>query len=251
MGKALKAAFPITLPVLAGYLVLGFGFGLLLNSKGYGPQWALLMCLLTYSGSMQYAACDLLASGASLISCAVITLIINARHLFYGLSLLTRYKNMGKAKPYLMFGLTDETFSLTVSNDVPNGQSPRYFYFAITLLDQIYWIIGGLIGNIFGTLVPLNTKGVDFSMTALFIVIVLSNLLKKKTRLSSVIGLACAMICLVIFGPENFLIPSMVVRAVVLIAARPLITKVIGDEREDAADPAPVSNKEEARCDAD
>ncbi|MBQ7371904.1 MAG: AzlC family ABC transporter permease [Blautia sp.] len=226
--SALKAAFPKTLPVMAGYLVLGFGFGLLLQSKGYAFWWAPLMGITIYAGSMQYVAVDLLSTGAGLIATALMTLMINARHLFYGISMLGRYRDTGRVKPYLIFGLTDETYSLLCTGDVPEGVEKNRFYFWITILNQIYWVVGSTLGALFGTAVSINTKGVDFSMTALFTVILTDNLLKKDSRLPALAGMAISFICLLIFGPDNFLIPSMLCITAALLLMRP----VLGQKKE-------------------
>lgn len=222
---AIKAAFPLTLPIMAGYLVLGFGFGLLLQSKGYHFLWAFLMSLTIYAGSMQYVAIDLLSSGAGLITAGLMTLVINARHLFYGITMLTRYQNIGKAKPYLIFGLTDETYSLVCSRKAPEGINESAFFFWITFFDQCYWILGSILGSLFGQVIAINTKGVDFSMTALFTVILTDNLIKKDSRIPSVIGLAISFICLLLFGTANFLIPSMLGITIALMLVRPILEK--------------------------
>lgn len=221
--EAIKLAFPYSLPIMAGYEILGFGFGLLLQSKGYSVLWALAMSVFIYAGSMQYVAIDLLASGAGLITTAIMTLMVNARHLFYGISMIVKYRDMGKAKPYMIFGLTDECYSVVSHIDPPEHVNRRYFYFIFTLMNHIYWITGSILGATFGTFVPINTTGVDFSMTALFIVIVVDNLLQKGNRITSVIGIGCSVICLILFGPGNFLIPSMIAIAVVLIVLQPVL----------------------------
>lgn len=156
---------------MAGYIVLGLGFGVLLQSKGYGAGWALVMSGLIYAGSMQYVAIDLLAGGASLISAAIMTLMVNARHLFYGISMLERYKDTGAAKPYLIFALTDETYSVVCSGGVPEGVDRKKYYFWVSLLNQLYWIAGGVAGALLGSVLPFDTTGIDFSMTALFLVV--------------------------------------------------------------------------------
>lgn len=225
LGKVLKLAFPYSVPIMAGYLILGFGFGLLLQSKGYGVLWALAMSVFIYAGSMQYVAIDLLASGAGLIATALMTLMVNARHLFYGLSMIVRYRNMGKAKPYLIFGLTDECYSVVSHVDPPEDVDRKTFYFVFTLLNHLYWITGSVLGSVFGTLVPINTKGVDFSMTALFVVIVVDNLMKKGNRVTSFIGIGCSIVCLLIFGADRFLIPSMIAIAATLFICRGLLDK--------------------------
>ncbi|MGN0268719.1 MAG: AzlC family ABC transporter permease [Lachnospiraceae bacterium] len=223
--KAAAAAFPKTLPVLAGYVVLGFGFGLLLQSKGYHFLWAVLMSLTIYAGSMQYVTVDLLANGAGLVSAALMTLMINARHLFYGVSMLIRYRDVGKAKPYLIFGLTDETYSLVCGTEVPDGVDTGKYYFLVTLMNQCYWVIGSAAGALFGQAIPINTTGVDFAMTALFTVILTDNLLKQESRIPSLVGLGISLICLVVFGQNQFLIPSMAGIAAALMLLRPLLEK--------------------------
>lgn len=226
-----KAAFPKTLPVMAGYLVLGFGFGLLLQSKGYNFIWAFMMSTFIFAGSMQYVAVDLLSSGAGLVASAIMTLMINARHLFYGISMLVRYRDVGKAKPYLIFGLTDETYSLVSTDDLPESIDRSLFYLFVTALDHSYWIIGSVIGALFGQAVAINTTGVEYSMTALFAVIVTDNLLKKQSRVPAIIGIVVSFVCLMIFGPSNFLIPSMIaITAVLLILRSKLEKEAEGDE---------------------
>lgn len=223
--KTFKAAFPQTLPVMAGYVVLGFGFGLLLQSKGYNFIWAFMMSLFIFAGSMQYVAVDLLTSGAGLISSAIMTLMINARHLFYGISMLVRYRDVGKIKPYLIFGLTDETYSLVSTDDLPEDIDRPLFYLFVTSLDHSYWIIGSVAGALFGQAVAINTAGVEYSMTALFAVIVTDNLLKKQSRIPAIIGIVVSFICLMIFGPSNFLIPSMIAITAVLLILRSKLEK--------------------------
>ena len=228
--SALRYAFPKTLPVMAGYLVLGFGFGLLLQSKGYNVLWAVLMSVTIYGGSMQYITIDLLSAGAGLLTSAVMTLMIHARHLFYGISMLAKYRDIKKAKAYLIFGLTDETYSLVCTEEVPEGIDRGAFYFWVTILDQSYWVIGSAIGSLFGQLIRINTKGVEFSMTALFVVILTDNLLKKERRLSALLGLGVSLVCLIVFGSDRFLIPSMIGITVVLMLLRPLLQKQTGKE---------------------
>lgn len=219
-AKALRAAFPLTLPVMAGYLILGIGFGLLMESRGFGLPWAVLMSAAIYAGSMQYVAVDLLATGASLVSAAVMTLLVNARHLFYALAMLAKYRDMGKAKPYLVFSLTDETFGLVSHAEVPEGVDRKRFCLFISALDHAYWIAGSAVGSLFGALLPLNTRGVEFSMTALFLVICTDNLMKRERRASSLAGIACSAACLLVFGPDGFLIPSMALILAVLLVFR-------------------------------
>ncbi len=225
--KVLKAAFPLTVPVFAGYLVLGIGFGILLSAKGYSFLWALVMSVTIFGGSAQYVAVDLLSSGASLISTALLTFMVNARYLFYGVSMIDKYKHIGKLKPYLIFGLTDETYSLVCSVDPPEGIDKQMFYLCITLLDQAYWVLGSVIGAIAGSAITFSTEGVDFAMTSLFVVIFIDQWLSHKNHLPAIIGVVSSVICLLIFGADNFLIPSMVViSAMLLIMRKPLSKEV-------------------------
>lgn len=221
--KALQAAFPRTIPVMAGYLVLGFGFGLLLQSKGYNCLWAVLMGLTIYGGSMQFVAVDLLSSGAGLLTAGFMTLLIHARHLFYGISMLGKYRGTGRAKPYLIYGLTDETYSLVCTGEVPAGVDKSRFYVCITLLNQLYWIVGSAAGGLFGQVVTINTAGVDYAMTALFVVILTDNLLKRESRLPALVGVGVSLVCLLLFGAESFLIPSMAGITAALMLLRPVL----------------------------
>ena len=233
--KVINAVFPKTIPILTGYLVLGFGFGLLLQSKGYNFIWAFFMSLTIYAGSMQYVAIDLMSSGATLLSAGLMTLMINARHLFYGISMLIKYRDLKKVKPYVIFGLTDETYSLLCSTDVPEGLDKEAYYFWTTALDQSYWIVGSILGALFGQAVSINTKGVDFAMTALFIVIFTDNLMKKESRLPALLGLTISFLCLLLFGSSDFLIPSMLMIAAALMLLRPALSKYITEKEKPQA----------------
>lgn len=217
MKNIVKQAFTATIPVLTGYLVLGFGFGIILKANGYGILLAFLMSLFIYAGSMQYVAIGLLTSGASLITVALTTLMVNARHLFYGISMLDKYKNTGKIKPYLIFSLTDETYSL-VCGDNPNLPSDKRnsYYFLVSLFNHIYWISGSVLGAAVGSIVRFNSEGIDFALTALFVTVFLEQWLTTKKHAPAVIGVLASVICLVIFGSENFLIPAMLVIALLL-----------------------------------
>lgn len=205
--NAVKSNIVRTLPVMAGYIVLGIGFGIVLRSKGFGIGWCLAMSLFIYAGSMQYVAVDLMAGGAGLITVALTTLMVNARHLFYGISMIDRYKNMGNIKPYLIFGLTDETYSLVCQNQ----ELTKKDMFLVTLFDQCYWVIGSVIGSIAGAVIPWDFKGVDFSLTALFVCIMTEQWLSNEDHVPAVIGVVSSLLCLVLFGTKDFLIPSMIV----------------------------------------
>lgn len=216
MRKTIKIAFLSTLPVMAGYVVLGTGFGILLSSKGYNPLWALAMSVFIYAGSMQYLAVDLLTGGAGLITAALTTLMVNARHLFYGISMIEKYKNTGRSKPYLIFSLTDETYSLNCSA-LPEGvEEETRYYFLVSLFDQCYWVLGSLLGAVLGFVIPFNTEGIDFALTALFVTVFVEQWLSTRDHIPALLGLGASVVCLVIFGPGNFLIPAMVLITVLL-----------------------------------
>ena len=199
-----------TLPVMAGYVVLGMGFGILLNVNGYGLFWALLMSVLIYAGSAQYVGISLISGGTSILTTALTILMVNARHLFYGISMIDRYKGAGKRKPYLIFGLTDETYSLVCNGEYPEGVDKYKYWFMISLFNQIYWITGSCIGSLIGTLIKFDTTGIDFSMTALFVTVFVEQWLSTKEHRPALIGLFATIICLLIFGSNSFLIPSMI-----------------------------------------
>ena len=215
-----KYAFKQSLPVMAGYLVLGMGFGILLKTKGYGVGWAFLMSLFIYAGSMQYVTINLLTGGATVLSAALMTLMVNARHLFYGISMIERYRNTAPYKPYLIFGLTDETYSLVCSGNVPEGVDEKKYFFLLTLLNQCYWIIGSVAGSLIGGMITFNTAGIEFSMTALFLVVFVEQWKSVKNHTSAVVGVVTSVICLLIFGAENFLIPTMISITVILTILR-------------------------------
>lgn len=214
--KTLTKTFLDTVPVLTGYLFLGMGFGILLNEKGYGIGWSCVMALVVFAGSGQYLAVELLASGASLITTAITTLLVNARHLFYGISLVDTYKDAGRKKPYLIFGLTDETYSLVTQKDPPEGMKRHTYCFLVTLLDHIYWIIGCCLGSLAGAFLPIRFEGVEFVLTALFVTIFVEQWLSQKNHLPAIFGVASTLLCLLIFGRDIFLIPSMVLIAILL-----------------------------------
>lgn len=217
--KVIKYAFRASLPVMAGYIVLGMGFGVLLSDKGYNFLWAILMSVTIYAGSMQYAAIDLISGGASLITTALMTLMINARHFFYGLSMLDPYQGAGKKKPYLIFALTDETYSLVVCAP-PQGIAARDYYFWVSLLNQIYWVVGSLLGGLLGPLLPFDSTGMDFAMTALFVVIFVEQWKSAKSHIPALLGLGITLACLILLGPTSFVIPSMVLITLALSLCR-------------------------------
>ena len=220
-GKdCMKKALIKTLPVMAGYIVLGIGFGILLNRAGFGVWYALAMGLFIYAGSMQYVGVSLLAGGASLITVALTTFMVNARHLFYSVSMIDLYKDAGKYKPYMIFALTDETYSLLCDGEAPEGEDPHRYRFLVSLFNHCYWVTGCVLGSLLGAVLPFSTAGIEFSMTALFIASFTEQWLRTRDHVPALTGLLCPLLCLVIFGPERFLIPAMLLITAVLTLLR-------------------------------
>lgn len=208
-----------------GYLSIGIAFGLMLQAVGYGPVWAVFMSLVIYAGSGQYLGCTLLAQGAALPQVALLTLLLNFRHLFYGLSLLDTFRGTGKKKPYLIFALTDETYALMTSVRPPADVDPGSFYLAVALLDHSYWVLGSLIGATLGTLISFDTTGIDFAMTALFVVIAVDQWKTAgktglKGHIPALLGFGCTILSCLIFGRDNLLIPALLAMCALLLAFR-------------------------------
>lgn len=223
MGKykqAFKKAFPYTIPVLTGYLFIGIAFGVMYAEKGYSVLWAILMSLLVYAGSGQYLAVNFFVPGVSFLQVIFLTFMVNVRHVFYGISLVERFNRFGKSRWYMIFGLTDETYSLLCTTKVPEDVDEEKFLLAISLMDQSYWVLGSAIGAIMGSVLPINSEGIDFAMTALFVVIFVEQWMERKNRAPEVIGVGIAVVSLCIFGASNFVLPAMLSIVFVLLVAR-------------------------------
>lgn len=206
-----------TIPVMVGYLFLGTAYGILMEKAGFGIGWAMAMSILVYAGSLQYASIPMLASLVHPIYAFLMALMINARHLFYGISMLGKYNKLGKKKIYLIFGLTDETFSVVCDEKVPENMNVGKVYLLITLFDQCYWVIGTLVGTIAGAFIKFNSTGLDFALTALFIVIFVTQWIEQKKHSPAIIGVSVSLICLLIFGADSFIIPAMILIISILI----------------------------------
>ena len=218
--KALRAAFPYTIPVFTGYVVLGISYGVLMTASGF-PFWMpMLTSLAIFAGSMEFVLINLLLGGFDLLQAFLMTLMINARHLFYGVSMLEKYKGMGLKKLYLVFGLTDESFSVNCVTEPPEGVDRGWFALFVTLLDHCYWFLGATLGGIFGTILHFNTEGLDFVMTAMFVVIFMEQWKKDDNHLSAILGVVLPVICLILFGAQRFLIPAMLAILLGLAAVR-------------------------------
>jgi len=234
MKESMKLAFVRTVPVLFGYLFLGMAFGLLMQKAGYPALWALASSVFVYAGSMQFLLVGLLGGGAGLLSVALLTLAVNSRHMLYGLSFIERFRSMGRARPYMIFSLTDETYSVLCAAQMPKTPEGNRALFLIALLDQLYWVAGTAIGALAGQLLAFHYEGIDFAMTALFIVIFVEQCLRKASRLPAVIGLACGAVCLLVFGADGFILPALALCVGLLIALRPLIEKRGTNEAKEA-----------------
>ena len=215
-SEAVKKAFIRSVPVMAGYIVLGMGFGILLRNAGYGVLWAFAMSTFIYAGSMQYVGINLISGGASVITTILTTIMVNARHLFYSISMIDKYKNAGKFKPYMIFALTDETYSLLCEDkEMDNG-----YRFFVSLFNHSYWVIGSVLGSLLGAVLPFSTAGIEFSMTALFIASFTEQWITTKDHVPALTGLLCTLVCLAVLGADNFLIPSMLLITLVLTLIR-------------------------------
>ncbi len=235
MKQAIKTAFPVTIPVLLGYLSIGIAFGLLFENAGYNFIWAFFTSLIVYAGAMQFIAVSFFYGGIGLIQIAIMTLIVNFRHIFYGLSFLDRFNDMGRKKWYMAFALTDETYSLLCGKKAPDGVDEKKFYFCVAFLNQSYWILGSVIGSLAGALIAFDTTGMDFAMTALFVVIFLDQWKAYPSHLPALIGLGGTIAVLLVIGPGNLVIPSMILIIIALMLARNQIEDITAEvtEKED------------------
>ena len=206
--KALKCAFPHTIPIMTGFLFLGMSYGIYMHVSGFSFWYPMLMAMTIFAGSVEFVCVNFLLGAFNPLQAFIVTLILNARHIFYGISMLDRFKGMGWKKIYLIFGMCDETFSVNYTADIPKDVDSGWFMFFVTLLNQIYWALGATLGGLFGSLITFNTEGLDFVMTAMFVVIFLEQYLKDKNHLSSYIGLGVSLLMLIFFGAEHFMIPA-------------------------------------------
>lgn len=215
LRKAFKAAFPYTIPIFAGFWFLGITYGIYMNKSGFGFLYPMVMSISIFAGSMEFFTVSMLLGAFDPLGAFIMTLMINARHLFYGISMLDKYKGTGLKKLYLIFGMCDESFSINYTADIPKDVDKGWFMFFVTILNQLYWFSGSTLGGIFGSLISFNTEGLDFVMTAMFVVIFLEQWLKDKHRVSGVLGIGLTFVCLLVFGRDSFIVPSM---AAILIA---------------------------------
>ena len=225
LKKALYAAFPNTIPILAGFLFLGMTYGIYMNVSGFSFWYPCLMSLTIFAGSVEFVAVNLLLGAFHPIQALAMTLMLNARHLFYGISMLDRFRGLGLKKIYLIFGMCDETFSINYTAEIPPDVDRGWFMFFVTLLNHLYWFAGATLGGIFGSFITFNTEGLDFVMTAMFVVIFLEQWLKEERHESSILGIGLSILSLIAFGADGFLIPAMLSILAVLTLLRKPLTK--------------------------
>ena len=223
--KALKAAFPCTIPIMTGFIFLGASYGIYANASGFSFVYPLFMSMLIYGGSLEFVAVEMLLSPFAPLQVFIMALLIQARHLFYGLSMLDKFKGLGWKKFYLIYGMCDETFSVNYTADIPEDVDKGWFMFFVTLLNQFYWVASATAGGIIGSILKINTNGISFVMTAMFVVIFMDQWLKEDNHISSLIGLGVSLICLLIFGPDSFMIPTMITIVVLLTVLRRRLEK--------------------------
>ena len=216
--KAFQAAFPYTIPIFAGFWFLALAYGIYMNANGF--PYPMLMSLLIYGGSLECVAVEMLLSPFAPMQVFIMTLLIQARHIFYGISMLDRFKGMGWKKFYLIFGMCDETFSVNYTADIPEDVDRGWFMFFVTLLNQLYWVSGATVGGLVGSLLKFDTTGISFVMTAMFVVIFLEQWLKEDNHISSLVGVAAALVCRICFGADSFMLPTMAVIVLLLAASR-------------------------------
>lgn len=229
LSAAFSAAFPKTIPILTGFLFLGASYGIYMKASGFSFVYPLLMSITIFGGSLEFVAVSMMLQPFAPLQTFLLTLIIQARHLFYGISMLEKFKGTGKKKLYLIFGMCDESFSINCSADIPSGVDKGWFMFFVTLLNQLYWVTGATLGGILGEFISFNTEGIEFVMTAMFIVIFIENWLKEKRHVSSLVGAVSSVVCLIIFGKESFLIPSMLCILAFLTLLRKPISKGVAE----------------------
>ena len=222
--RALRAAFPHTIPVLTGFLVLGIAYGILMESKGYGAGWSVLMSAVAFGGSMQFVAITLLTTAFAPVQALLLSIMVNARHVFYGLSMLDKYKGLGKLRAFLIYTLCDETFSIVCSVPPPVGLPPKLFYFWVSLLNYLYWILGSFLGGVAGRFLTFDTTGLDFVLTALFVVLFLEQIRRPENRAPGFVGLGATVVSILTvgrtFGQDQIVIPAMALLLVILLLGR-------------------------------
>lgn len=223
--KALKAAFPHTIPIMTGFLFLGASYGIYMNVSGFEFWYPMITSMLIFAGSVEFVTVNLLLGAFNPLQAFLLALMINARHIFYGISMLDKYRGTGLKKFYLIYGMCDESFSVNYMAEIPEDVDKGWFMFFVNLLNQIYWVAGATIGGILGGVIAFNTNGIEFVMTAMFVVIFLEQWLKEKNHIPSILGLVISVVCLILFGADRFIIPSMAAMLIMLTLLRKVLDK--------------------------
>lgn len=223
--KALKAAFPHTIPIMTGFLFLGASYGIYMNVSGFEFWYPMITSMLIFAGSVEFVTVNLLIGAFNPLQAFLLALMINARHIFYGISMLDKYRGTGLKKFYLIYGMCDESFSVNYTAKIPEDVDKGWFMFFVNLLNQIYWVAGATIGGILGGVIAFNTNGIEFVMTAMFVVIFLEQWLKEKNHIPSILGLVISVVCLILFGADKFIIPSMAAMLIILTLLRKVLDK--------------------------
>lgn len=209
MISGIKAAFPFTIPIFLGWIFVALTYGVLMSNLGYNAWWTMLFSAVCYCGGMQIAAIPMMSAGFDPAQMLLMSYLVNFRHTFYGIPLLEKYKNAGALKPFLVYTLADEQFSISVSAKKPENVEDKYFYFGIHLLSFAYWIGLTGLGGVIGGLITFDTTGLDFALTAMFVVLFMQQWKQKENRPACVIGVAITLLCRVIFGTSMFLVPAL------------------------------------------
>lgn len=229
--KAFKAALPYTIPIFAGFWFLALAYGILMNVNGFSFVYPMLMSLLIFGGSLEFIVVTMLMSPFAPMAALTITLLVQARHLFYGITMLDRFKGMGWKKPYLIFGMCDETFSINYTADIPEDVDRGWFMFFVTLLNHFYWVSGATVGGLVGSLLKFNTEGLDFVMTAMFVTIFMNQWMKEKEKYTGLIGIGATLVCLIIFGTDSFMVPAILaILALLTVFRKPIEQSLSGKE---------------------
>lgn len=223
--KALKVAFPHTIPIMTGFLFLGASYGIYMNVSGFEFWYPMITSMLIFAGSVEFVTVNLLLGAFNPLQAFLLALMINARHIFYGISMLDKYRGTGLKKFYLIYGMCDESFSVNYTAEIPEDVDKGWFMFFVNLLNQIYWVAGATIGGILGGVIAFNTNGIEFVMTAMFVVIFLEQWLKEKNHIPSILGLVISVVCLILFGADRFMIPSMAAMLIMLTLLRKVLDK--------------------------
>lgn len=233
VARACEAALPLTLPIAAGFFFLGGSYGLLMHAKGFGILWPISMAFFIFAGSMEFVTVNLLMSAFNPFAAFLLAIMVNARHLFYGLSMLEPFRGLGWKRPYLIFAMCDETFAINSSATIPPDVDRGWFMMFVSILNRWYWIGGTAIGWLIGGLLPFSTRGIEFVLTALFLVIFLDQWMGSRQHVPAMVGVLASALCLAVFGSERFMIPSLALMIVLFVALRPYLDDARGNIGDD------------------